>query len=232
MLRRALIATTACALLSAPALSTSSTATAAPFSKVAIPDVEALASYVGQSVCDPVAKPGVLAASKLILAAYPGTASSGIVRACAVGARSEHKEGRAFDWRLNAAVASNRAAAADFTRWLFATDALGNRYANARRLGVMYIIWNKKIWRAYDTAAGWKPYTGANPHTDHMHISFSWAGARKTTSYWTGVGVATRPVTMPVAPAAGPTTATPAPTTADDGDTEYEDRRQRRNRRR
>jgi hypothetical protein len=42
------------------------------------------------------------------------------------------------------------------------------------------------ISRAYRAADGWRPYVGANPHTDHAHFSFSWAGARKQTSYWDG----------------------------------------------
>jgi hypothetical protein len=51
----------------------------------------------------------------------------------------------------------------------------------------MYIIWNKRIWSSYRQAEGWRPYTGYDPHTSHMHISFSWAGAMKRTSWWTGV---------------------------------------------
>ena len=37
-----------------------------------------------------------------LLAAFPTTRSLGIVRACSVGGRSEHKEGRAFDWGVSA----------------------------------------------------------------------------------------------------------------------------------
>ena len=49
----------------------------------------------------------------------------------------------------------------------------------------MYVIWNRKIWNA--GAQTWKPYTGADPHTSHVHISLGWAGALKKTSYWTGI---------------------------------------------
>ena len=49
----------------------------------------------------------------------------------------------------------------------------------------MYIIWNRKIWGAYLPDQGWRTYTGPNPHTDHVHVSFSWAGALKQTSWWT-----------------------------------------------
>ena len=50
----------------------------------------------------------------------------------------------------------------------------------------MYVIWNKHSWNAYDRTPAWVPYTGANPHTDHIHISLSWDGALKRTSFWTG----------------------------------------------
>ncbi|GKQ39634.1 hypothetical protein [Streptomyces sp. A012304] len=50
----------------------------------------------------------------------------------------------------------------------------------------MYMIWNRRIWMANRPGAGWQPYRGANPHTDHVHFSFSWAGARKETSWRKG----------------------------------------------
>jgi hypothetical protein len=53
----------------------------------------------------------------------------------------------------------------------------------ARRLGVMYIIFNRKIWRSYDP--GWGSYSGTNPHTDHIHISLSYDGSTGRTSFWT-----------------------------------------------
>ena len=98
---------------------------------------------------------------------------------------SEHAEGRALDWMLNASNANDLATAKTFLHWLLAKDAQGNRYAMARRLGVMYIIWNKRMWRAYDPSRGWAPYTGSVPHTDHIHISLSLDGASGRTSFWT-----------------------------------------------
>ncbi len=55
----------------------------------------------------------------------------------------------------------------------------------------MYIIWDKKIWGAYSASQGWRPYVGASEHTDHIHFSFSWAGAMAHTSWWTGRVAAT-----------------------------------------
>lgn len=47
-------------------------------------------------------------------------------------------------------------------------EALSRRPANQKRL--LYVIYNKRIRSA---ASGWvdKPYTGTNPHTDHVHAS-------------------------------------------------------------
>lgn len=159
------------------------------------PFIEDSSHYEGQSKCSPYAKPGVVSFQRLVLAAYPGTGAGSISRDCSVGGTSEHKEGRAWDWGVNVANASQRAAADDLLAWLAAEDAYGNRAAMGRRLGVMYAIWNKRIWFP---GSGWRTYcvdrNGAcrdpedgdvrHPHTDHVHFSFTWDGARKRTTYW------------------------------------------------
>jgi peptidoglycan hydrolase-like protein with peptidoglycan-binding domain len=76
--------------------------------------------------------------------------------------------------------------AGDFLAWLTKRGPDGRLGAQARRLGVMYVIYNRRMWRTYDPARGWTAYNGASPHTDHIHISFGWAGARGRTSFWTG----------------------------------------------
>lgn len=43
--------------------------------------------------------------------------------------------------------------------------------ANAGRLSITYIIWNRAIWDSRNSR-GWERYTGSSPHTDHVHISF------------------------------------------------------------
>lgn len=153
------------------------------------PDIEGFAHYEGQSTCDPTPKAGTLALRDLLLARYPSTKSLGVSRDCAVGGQSEHKEGRAFDWGADIGNGSDVAAVNDFLDALFATDAAGKRFALARRMGIMYVIWNRQIWGAYSADEGWRPYDGANPHTDHVHISLSWAGGRGETSYWDGTVV-------------------------------------------
>lgn len=175
--------------------------------------IEPLAAYQGQRSCSPTAKPGVVDLSHRLLKAFPSTRSFGIVRACSVGGQSEHKEGRAFDWGVSAKSPKGRAQVKKFVTWLSATDKYGNRYAMARRLGIQYVIWNHKIWGSYAAGSGWRKYSGANPHTDHVHISFAWAGARKKTSFWTGkVGkVNAAPPSIPTKPGTPRPTVPPAP---------------------
>jgi hypothetical protein len=174
--------------------------------------IEDFQPYVGQSTCDPVAKPGVKAFMNLLLATYPDTGSDGIVRDCGIGGQSEHKEGRAFDWQVSVNNPAQVKDVNDLFAWLFATDRYGNADAEIRRLGIMYVIWNKHIWKAYQASKGWQAYSGTSEHTDHVHFSFGWAGANKQTSYWTGKvapidygpGGAPKPTVPTVTPVAVP----------------------------
>jgi hypothetical protein len=158
------------------------------------PGIDDYASYQGQSKCDPDPKPGVLSFRSFVLNRYPFTGAGSISRACNIGGRSEHKEGRAWDWGVRASVPREKAAAEQLIDLLHATDRYGNRHAMARRFGIMYLIWNRRIWGAW---GGWSTYcvqrrgvcraddgSARNPHTDHVHFSFSWAGARRRTTYW------------------------------------------------
>jgi hypothetical protein len=174
------------------------------------PEIEGYARYEGQSTCDPLTKPGTLLMRDLLLARYPNTNSLGTSRACDVGGTSEHKEGRAFDWGADVSDAADRASVEDFVAALMASDAYGHPHALARRMGVMYLIWNQQIWNASHAEAGWQPYSGSSPHTDHMHISLSWAGARAETSFWSGHVVAGLPDgTRPTIPRRTTTTSRP-----------------------
>ncbi|MDR7276922.1 peptidoglycan-binding domain-containing protein [Catenuloplanes atrovinosus] len=178
-------AVTAVAATAAVLVAASPAAAVPPVTPVFGTTIDAYAAYDPQNTCDPVAKPGVLGFRELALRTYPTTGDSGIVRSCADGEVTEHKEGRAWDWTINAASGADHARADEFLAWLLATDAHGNRHANARRLGVMYIIFDGRIWGSYQAADGWRTYTGSNPHTDHVHFSFSRAGASKQTTWWT-----------------------------------------------
>ena len=195
----------AATLLAVLALGTTALGTATPAHaatpKPAVPgglpsDIEPLSGYVPANSCDPTAKAGTVALGKLLTATYAGT-SYGISRTCGVDKlpTSEHYDGRAVDW-MNSVRSTKQAAQADAVlKWLMATDAAGNTYANARRLGVMYIIWDDQIWGAYSADRGWRAYSScadhpekswdSTCHRDHMHFSLSWPGALGTTSFWT-----------------------------------------------
>jgi hypothetical protein len=157
---------------------------ASPWSGMWGPEIEPLAAYEPQTRCLSGARPGVAAFARLLERAYPQSRDLGISRACEAGARSEHKEGRAYDWGVRVTVPSERMAAEELVAWLLATDEHGNDFAMARRLGVMYVIWDGHIWSAGAADDGWRVYRGASPHTDHVHLSFSWLGAAGATSFW------------------------------------------------
>src|SRR6478609_3311458 len=157
--------------------------------------IERPAAYVPSNDCDPVAKPGTVRLGDLLKATYGSYYST--VETCppGPGSTSEHFDGRAIDYFLNVRDATQSAQASAFLSWLTAPDAAGNAFANARRLGVMYVIWNNKIWATYRASEGWRPYlncastpatsSDTNCHRNHIHISMSWEGAMGRTSYWT-----------------------------------------------
>jgi hypothetical protein len=156
--------------------------------------------YEAPATCDPTEKPGPQALRTLLQQTY-GSRSFAITRACSGVATSDHNEGRALDWMVNAADPGQRDIADSFVGWLLASDQYGNPQAMARRLGIAYIIWNTQMFRMYDVGRGWQPYTGSSPHTDHVHFSFSWNGASGQTS-WFGL----RPLCLASADGSNPIT--------------------------
>ena len=216
--------------------SVNAAAPAAPAAPVALPgprlptglpaQVEDLAAYVQQVSCDPTAKPGAVKFGNLLRTTYPGTSYS-VGRDCgADGMASEHYEGRAVDWFVSVRTPAQAARAQQLINWLLAPDSQGRPYANARRLGVMYMIWNNRIWGSYRAAEGWRPYgscaTRTAPgddttcHRNHIHFSLSWAGAMGRTSFWTRTAAAQdygpcRPADLNWAPAYSGPRADPVP---------------------
>lgn len=146
--------------------------------------IERYGSYQAQVSCNPTTMAGVAKLRSLFMSTYGGR-DLGVVRSCSVGGLSEHKEGRAWDWGINFNNATETAQATKALDWLLATVD-GEPHARARRVGIMYIIKNRQIWRAYNPSIGWQKYTGPNPHTDHVHFSFTWNGGSGAVSQWTG----------------------------------------------
>jgi hypothetical protein len=196
MLSRILLAVFATVALLATTVSVSPAANAA----VAVPQtptdlpvaIEKPTTYVRSFSCDMRVQPGSLALAELLKATYP-TVNYGLNRSCTHA--GEHSDGRAIDWMATSANTTTEGYAKAFIAWLLKTDAAGNKFANARRLGVMYVIHDGMIWGSYTSGDGWKEYNGCATltgsqyfnmcHRDHVHISLSWEGARKQTSFWT-----------------------------------------------
>ncbi len=157
--------------------------------------IEDYAKYDPQSRCRPKAKPGTTVLGRWIVRTQGGE-FGGIARRCGVGGTSEHKEGRAFDWRLDATQKKDRQRAAAFLELVRATDKAGNSDARARRMGIMYVIWNDRMYSAWDGFEG-EPYLASScpsrkkcsataRHRDHLHVSLSRVGGRGRTSWYDG----------------------------------------------
>ncbi|MDT9592001.1 hypothetical protein RDV89_02915 [Nocardioides zeae] len=175
---------------------------AAPTSAGAAPGLAAYRSpvdpyprYEPQKHCISEVRAGTRAYANMLTSRYGGRII-GITRACNVGGQSEHKESRAIDWNLDARTASGRDTFGRYLREMRAFE--GNQYAAlARRYGVAYIIFNDKIWSAWNGYQE-RPYRHASckdlwdirncpatlRHLDHVHVTLSWTGANgHTTAY-------------------------------------------------
>ena len=125
-------------------------------------------------------------------------ASWGILRCEKLSARSWslHSEGRALDWRLDAAVPVQRRAARNLIRMLLARDREGRHSALALRTGVQGLIFNCRTWWAGSEEMGRYDYCftrsgkrrrhldPTQAHRNHVHIELNWAGALRRTSFW------------------------------------------------
>ncbi len=186
-----------------------------PQAATAMP-IEGFARYQPQTHCSPHPKPGTLRLAAWLQRKYPGSGSLGISRSCRDGGVSEHKEGRAFDWEVSVHSARDRGYVRDFMSRIFATDAAGNADALARRMGIMYLIWNDHIYGSY---SGFRKRAYLNSgcrsrrhcsqtlrHRDHVHISLTRRGGKGLTSWYTK-----RAPSKPAAKPAAKPPAKPAP---------------------
>jgi hypothetical protein len=155
--------------------------------------VEDYASYDPQTTCTKKPRVGTVALGEWLVATYGGSGGA-VNRPCSGAGTSEHKDGRAVDWVLDADSPADRRLARTFLAAAFATDAEGNQAALARRMGVMYIIWSDHFYPAYDqfqreaylstSCRAKQKCSKTLRHRDHMHISLSKAGAKGLTSFY------------------------------------------------
>lgn len=167
--------------------------------------IEDYARYDGQSTCASEVLPGTDFLLRHLVRTHPGTRSSSLLRDCSGTSTSEHKDGRALDWGVDVADAEERKAAYAWLAKIFAADAQGNKHALARRMGIMYVIWDDHIYSAYNGFQK-RLYTSCEPlsdcskttrHRDHVHVSLSRAGAAAQTSFFRRRNVASVPVLYP-----------------------------------
>jgi hypothetical protein len=154
--------------------------------------LEPYAGYQPQTACRRVPKPGVLMLADWLVARGGGYGP--ISRSCAGSSRSEHKESRAFDWLLDATDPADVALAAALLDELLAPDDTGQPHALARRMGIMYIIWDDTMYASYDgfvakryLSSGCRTRRTCSPtlrHRDHLHVSLTRKGAKGTTSWY------------------------------------------------
>lgn len=87
-----------------------------------------------------------------------------------IGSSGEHAEGRALDFmgmELGGGVSRPGR-----MRKRVCDEIADYLWNNRRRLGVWYVIWNRRIISMTYESQGWRPYNGSSPHTDHVHVSF------------------------------------------------------------
>jgi Putative peptidoglycan binding domain len=70
--------------------------------------------------------------------------------------KSDHNDGNAFDLTHDPLHGVD-------------CDVLSRQVINDRR--VTYVIWDRQIYNRDLAKDGWRPYSGTNPHTHHMHVS-------------------------------------------------------------
>lgn len=159
---------------------------------------EDYAGYQPQTTCRKIARPGTAELAAWINAEFGGGTATASVRACDSGGVSEHKDGRAIDWSMDASRKRDRREVRRFLTELFAVDQDDHPHALARRTGVMYVIWNDRMYASYDEFAGREYRSSSCPslkkcsatlrHRDHVHISLSRPGGRGETSWYAANG--------------------------------------------
>lgn len=132
-----------------------------------------LTTYKGAVSCTSGPQPGAKALMAWVLGAYGplGARNLGIYNCRSVrggSTTSLHGEGRACDFGFPL------------------RDPDGNVLAEALRLnsgelGIQCVIYERRIWSAKYAHSGWRPYKGANPHDDHLHVELSWWAASNLT---------------------------------------------------
>lgn len=165
----------------------------APAAWVSVP-LEPFAQYERPGRCTPTVKPGTRLLGRWLVARFGSRTT--MARACEWGevVSSEHQEGRAIDWYADADTAQGRRDAKDLVDELLAPDRWGNVAVRARRMGVMYLIWDDRIYSAWngfeprlylhDACTSRTKCSKTLRHRDHVHVSITRQASRARTSWF------------------------------------------------
>jgi len=146
--------------------------------------------------------PGVYAFRDILASSY-GARTASLARACPGTLNSSlsyHSRGLALDFSFNVYDSSQAAQAQQVLDWLFEANSAGVKQVRLKRLGIIEVIWNDKLWVASNRNATsdiqtWLVYDfsscvagGGNEntcaHRDHIHFSFSLEGGNMQRSWW------------------------------------------------
>ena len=155
---------------------------------------EDYATYQPQTFCRRHVMPGTAELAGWINRRFDGGVARASLRACGSGGTSEHKDGRAIDWSMDATKPAHRAIVRAFLARLTQADADGNEDMLARRMGIMYVIWNDHMYSAWNRfeptdylSGGCKSLATCSAtlrHRDHVHISLGRPAGRAETSWY------------------------------------------------
>lgn len=67
-------------------------------------------------------------------------------------------------------------------------DAIANALRESKDVRIKYVIWSRRMFSSYPTSGyaawTWRPYSGANLHTVHMHVSVQCNASKDSTKDW------------------------------------------------
>jgi hypothetical protein len=154
---------------------------------------EDYASYQPEKACRDKPRAGTKKLAAWINDSFDGGTAVASMRRCDTST-SEHQDGRAIDWTMDATKKKDRRQVNRFFQRIFAVEDGEHDHALARRMGVMYVIWDDGMYSAYRTsgadhferrAYGCGCGSKTTRHRDHVHISLSLRGGRGRTSWYT-----------------------------------------------
>ena len=134
------------------------------------------------SICSGWLREGARILRRYLLDNFPGIREIGGYN-CRPNSASPHKlsihgTGRALDIMIPTINGrANNTVGDPIANWLV---------LNASAIGIQYLIWNRVRWSGGRRRRKFAPYTGPNPHRDHIHVELNLDGAQQRTPWFVG----------------------------------------------